>query len=150
MWRRFSTMPTSYHLHVAGVDMLQKCEVDYQHGTEPTRPLPESASPGCRLPILCSRRPSRTDKSEASGELEADDLQRQVPRRKMRLANMTGHHGRPTTGQMHTAPYFSNRGRMSRSVTLGLRFPTRMSFTSVPFVPDPEVNQLEVRLICCS
>src|ERR1035441_2044825 len=45
-------MPTCYHLHVAGVGMLQKCEVDYQRGTEPTHRLLVSASPDCRLPNL--------------------------------------------------------------------------------------------------
>src|ERR1035441_10404435 len=47
-------MPTCYHLHVAGVGMLQKCEVDYQHGTEPTHALPVPASHGYRLPTLRS------------------------------------------------------------------------------------------------
>src|ERR1019366_7787832 len=54
-------MPTCYHLHVAGVGMIQKWEVAYQHGTEPTHPLPESASPGCRLPTLRHPRPGRKD-----------------------------------------------------------------------------------------
>src|ERR1035438_5084715 len=57
MW--FSTMPICYHLHVAGVGMPQKCEVDYQHGTEPTHPLPATASPDCRPPILRSVRLDR-------------------------------------------------------------------------------------------
>src|ERR1019366_7947525 len=54
-------MPTCYHLHVAGVGILQKCEVDYQHSKEPTHRLRESASLGCRLPILRFPRPGRTD-----------------------------------------------------------------------------------------
>src|ERR1035437_6899282 len=54
-------MPTCYHLHVAGGGMIQKWEVAYQHGTEPTHPLPESASPGCRLPTLRHPRPGRKD-----------------------------------------------------------------------------------------
>src|ERR1019366_5190793 len=53
-------MPTCYHLHVAEVGMLQKWEVEYQHGTEPTHRLLESALADCRLPIPCSPRPGRT------------------------------------------------------------------------------------------
>src|ERR1017187_6650574 len=97
-------MSTYYHLHVAGVGMLQKWEVDYQHGTEPTHRLPESASTGCRLPILRSvplgRRFGRTNEptdarrpGRSSSENDAHQLQ---------FPSTTGHGSSAPSGSQRT------------------------------------------------